>query len=92
MAEKYGESDRKTWPDDIRKGLAECFRVLKPDGVLIFKWNETDILLREVLALTLYRPLFGHPSGKASKTHWVAFTKSASTINPKDAAKPREVV
>jgi hypothetical protein len=43
------------------------------------------------LALTLYRPLFGHPSGKASKTHWVAFTKSASTINPKDAAKPREV-
>jgi hypothetical protein len=44
------------------------------------------------LALTLYRPLFGHPSGKASKTHWVAFTKSASTINPKDAAKPREVV
>ena len=48
MAEKYGELDRKTWPDDIRKGLAECFRVLKPDGVLIFKWNETDILLREV--------------------------------------------
>ena len=74
----------KDWPS------ASAF--LKPDGVLIFKWNETDILLREVLALTPYRPLFGHPSGKASKTHWVAFTKSASTINPKDAAKPREVV
>ena len=47
----------------------------KPGGILIFKWNETDILLREVLALTSHRPLLGHPSGKASKTHWVAFMK-----------------
>jgi SAM-dependent methyltransferase len=76
MAEKYGELSRKTWPDDIRAGLSECFRVLKPGGVLIFKWNETDILLREVLALTPHPPLFGHPSGKASKTHWVTFMKS----------------
>jgi len=75
MAEKYGELDRKTWPEDIRAGFSECFRVLKPGGILIFKWNETDILLREVLALTPHRPLFGHPSGKASKTHWVAFMK-----------------
>jgi hypothetical protein len=29
MAEKYGELDRKTWPDDIRKGLAECFRLFE---------------------------------------------------------------
>jgi hypothetical protein len=54
MAEKYGELDRKTWRSDIRAGFAECFRVLKGGGVLIFKWNETDILLREVLALTPY--------------------------------------
>jgi SAM-dependent methyltransferase len=75
MAEKYGELDRKNWPEDIRAGLSECFRVLKPGGILIFKWNETDILLRQVLTLTSYRPLFGHPSGKASKTHWVTFMK-----------------
>lgn len=75
MAEKYGELSRATWRDDIRAGLAECFRVLRPEGVLIFKWNETDILLREVLELTLEKPLFGHPSGKASKTHWVTFMK-----------------
>ena len=75
MSEKYGELDRKSWREDIRAGFAECFRVLRPEGVLIFKWNETDILVREVLALTPEKPLFGHPSGKASKTHWLTFMK-----------------
>nr|MBP9903419.1 class I SAM-dependent methyltransferase [Verrucomicrobiota bacterium] len=27
-----------TWRDDLRAGFAECFRVLKPMGTLIFKW------------------------------------------------------
>lgn len=75
MADKYGELDRKTWQEDLRAGFVECFRVLKPQGVLIFKWSDFDILLREVLALTPYKPLFGHPSGKAQKTHWVTFMK-----------------
>lgn len=72
---KYGTLDRKNWRDDIAKGLAESFRVLKKNGVLIFKWNETDIPLSEVLKLTPYKPLFGHPSGKMQRTHWVAFIK-----------------
>ncbi len=75
MKEKYGELDRATWKDDLRDGFAECFRTLKQDGVLIFKWNETDIPLRDVLALTPAKPLFGHRSGKQSKTHWVTFMK-----------------
>lgn len=75
MAQKYGTLDKLTWRDDIRKGFAECFRVLKPTGTLIFKWNESDIPLREILALTPVKPLFGHRSGKAAKTHWVAFMK-----------------
>lgn len=74
FAQIYG-SLNATWEEDLRKGFAECFRVLKPDGVLIFKWNESDIPLREVLALTPVAPLFGHRSGKAAKTHWVAFMK-----------------
>lgn len=80
MAQKYGTLDKLTWREDIRKGFAECFRVLKKDGVLIFKWNEHDVPLREVLKLTPERPLFGHPSGKASKTHWVAFMKLPATL------------
>lgn len=75
MKEKYGELDRASWREDLKAGFAELFRVLKTDGVLIFKWNETDILLREVLALTPVLPLFGHLSGKQQKTHWITFMK-----------------
>ena len=75
MKDKYGELDKETWRDDLRKGFAECFRVLKQDGVLIFKWSELDILLSEILKLTPEKPLFGHKSGKQQKTHWVCFMK-----------------
>ncbi len=73
----YGTLDKDTWKEDLRKGFAECFRVLKPNGTLIFKWNEIQIPLKEVLALTDYKPLYGHRSGKSSKTHWVAFIKTS---------------
>lgn len=75
MAQSYGRLDRKTWREDIKKGFSECFRVLKNEGILIFKWNESDILLKEILKLTDQKPLFGHPSGKAQKTHWICFMK-----------------
>ncbi len=75
FAQIYGSLE-STWQEDMRKGFAECFRVLKPTGVLIFKWNESDIPLREILALTPVQPLFGHRSGKAAKTHWVTFMKT----------------
>ena len=75
FAQIYGSLE-DTWAEDLRQGFSECFRVLKPDGVLVFKWNETDVPLKEVLALTPEQPLFGHRSGKAAKTHWVAFMKA----------------
>ncbi|CAB3888772.1 hypothetical protein LMG26788_03729 [Achromobacter pulmonis] len=67
------------WQDDLRRGLAECFRVLKPAGVLIFKWAEVQIPVSQILALTEHRPLFGHKSGKREKTHWLTFMKPADT-------------
>ena len=76
MARSYGRLNKETWQKDIKKGFSECFRVLKKDGVLIFKWNECDILLKDILKLTPQKPLFGHPSGKAQKTHWVCFMKN----------------
>lgn len=75
MGKKYGSLDSQTWREDLKKGFSECFRVLKKNGVLIFKWNETDIPLSDVLALTKEKPLFGHVSGKQQRTHWVAFIK-----------------
>lgn len=79
FAQLYGSLE-DTWQEDLKKGFAECFRVLKQNGVLIFKWNESDILLREILALTPVEPLFGHRSGKAQKTHWVTFMKLPSSV------------
>lgn len=75
--ERHAEIDRRSddWRDDIRKGFAECFRVLAPGGFLIFKWNETQITVGQILALTDQKPLFGHPSGKKGGTHWITFMK-----------------
>jgi hypothetical protein len=75
MNKTYGRLEKATWKDELTRGFAECFRVLKMEGVLIFKWNECDVPLKEVLKLTTNKPLFGHPSGKAQKTHWVCFMK-----------------
>lgn len=79
MGKIYGRLDRKTWEKDLRKGFSECFRVLEPEGTLIFKWNESDVPLKDILKLTEYKPLFGHPSGKAQKTHWLCFMKSENS-------------
>ena len=45
LAAKYGKLG-DDWRDDLRRGLAECFRVLADDGVLVFKWNETQVKAR----------------------------------------------
>jgi hypothetical protein len=74
---KYGILNAETWQADLRRGFVECFRVLVPDGVLIFKWNETQIRVSQILALTPHQPLFGHPSGKKGGTHWMCFMKDA---------------
>ena len=72
---KY-ESLRGKWREMIQSGFSECFRVLKSGGVLVFKWNEISVPLSEILKLTPEKPLFGHRSGKSSKTHWVCFLKN----------------
>lgn len=74
MAQKYGRLD-PTWKNDLREGFNECFRVLKENGVLIFKWNEYDIKVSEIIKLSPFSPLFGHPSGKMQRTHWLCFMK-----------------
>lgn len=64
------------WKEDLAAGFRECFRVLKPEGVLVFKWAETNIRISEVLALTDQRPLFGNRMPKVSGTHWIVFLKA----------------
>lgn len=72
---KYGWLPAHGWQEILTKGFSECFRVLEPGGILIFKWNETDIKVSEILKLTPHKPVFGHISGKRANTHWICFMK-----------------
>lgn len=74
VTKKYGCLNGD-WKTMLAGGFAECFRVLKTGGTLIFKWCEVEIPLREILSLTDHVPLYGHKSGRKAETHWVAFVK-----------------
>ncbi len=71
LAKKYGVLE-ETWREDISQGFKECMRVLKPNGTLIFKWNEEQVKLGELLKVLPQKPLFGN---RRSKTHWLVFIK-----------------
>lgn len=77
MAKKYGVL-LPTWELDIKAGFDECMRVLEPFGTLIFKWNENQITVNQILKAIGIEPLFGHKSGKLSNTHWMSFMKGVS--------------
>lgn len=74
MAKKYGRLT-DNWKGVISKGFDECMRVLKSNGTLVFKWNESEIKTSEVLSIIPYKPLFGHTTGRQSKTMWMCFMK-----------------
>lgn len=74
LYKKYGKLD-ETWRDDLKRGFEECWRVLKDDGILIFKWSEESVTVAEVLKLFSQKPLFGHTTGKGGKTKWMCFMK-----------------
>lgn len=74
MKLKYGALP-KEWQKNIYDGFNECFRVLKKNGTLNFKWNEDQILVSEIIKCIGIQPLYGHKSGKNSKTHWLTFVK-----------------
>ena len=89
LAAKYGKLGQD-WRDDLRQGFAECFRVLHPHGVLVFKWNETQVKLSEVLALVPHAPLFGNTSGKKAKTPDGKVTLDTLEVN-EQVELPRDV-
>lgn len=74
LVKKYGKLDSE-WPAMLREGFRECMRVLRPEGTLVFKWSEYDIPADAVWKAIGQKPLFGHHSGKRSKTFWGIFMK-----------------
>jgi hypothetical protein len=75
MIKAYGCLDKNNWAKDIKQGFDECWRVLEPNGVLIFKWNESSISKEKLLKVLNKDPLFGHPVGSKIPTHWFCFMK-----------------
>lgn len=71
---KYGVLP-DNWRGFILDGFNECWRVLKPNGTLVFKWNEDQVKVSEILKLLTVKPLFGHTTGRHGKTHWMTFLK-----------------
>lgn len=76
LRKKYGKLDKVNWESDITKGFRECMRVLKPNGTLIFKWNDTQLTVGQILETIKYKPLFGQ---KRQRTHWLVFNKQEVT-------------
>ena len=71
LASKYGILPA-AWSEYLKQGFNECMRVLESDGLLIFKWNEDQIKLTEVLKCFAKKPLLGDQRGK---TRWLVFIK-----------------
>lgn len=77
LAKKYGKLE-VDWQDDLRLGFAECWRVLRPLGTLVFKWMEHDVPLSKILPLAPAAPLVGQRGGRTGKMHWLVFLKETS--------------
>ena len=75
----YGCLNKETWKKDLEKGFKEMFRVLEDKGILILKWNNTEIPHKEVINLSPYEPLFYNIFSSRTKTdkstRWYCFMK-----------------
>lgn len=78
--ERYGVLHPKKWVKEIYMASRELFRVLKPHGLLIFKWANSPHgrNLEKVLPLFPVKPFFGsvNPTQRTTtKTFWIVFRK-----------------
>jgi len=79
----FGVLQAETWQSELRCGFAELWRILKPYGVLIFKWHDSSLDYKRVLKLFTIRPLFGQittnryqkSAKKTRHTFWFTFVK-----------------
>ena len=66
----------KEWQAYIKEGFDECWRVLKPFGTLIFKWNTDQIPVGQLVKAIGREPLYGQRVvRKGNRTHWLCFVK-----------------
>lgn len=67
----------KDWQSFMTKAFSECWRVLAPNGTLVFKWSEKDISLADVLKCFSVSPVFGNRRPRKAGTHYLVFFKQS---------------
>lgn len=78
IRQAYGVLPRNEPMEYIVRGFNECWRVLRPEGTLIFKWNTCQIPIAELLKMLPEKPLFGNrrPTGHGGQqSFWFVFFK-----------------
>jgi len=78
MIRRYGALQPEEWQSTLRNGFKECWRVLKRYGILLFKWNTSNLSASKVLDLFPEKPLFYQNfkrQGDRIYTTWFCFMK-----------------
>lgn len=75
MAKRYGHYLTSEIRDMVRDGFAEFHRILRPDGLVAFKWATHDTSLARILEPVVgFEPLVGVPTAQRTKhssvTYW----------------------
>jgi hypothetical protein len=88
---KYGALPAATADDDLRRGFAECWRVLAQGGTLVFKWGATSI--DRVKPHFPATPIVGTRSPRGGQTRWFIFYKPLKeAANDRSADHRPEIV
>jgi hypothetical protein len=88
MTKCYGRLNKETWQDDIKRGFDECMRVLDYYGLLVFKWNECGVKIKDLLEVIKVEPLLRDMRRGLSKSHWMLFMKIPKLNNGNDGIPP----
>ena len=73
---KYGKLPLE-YKLELSLGFRECWRVLKHNGTLIFKWSEVEIKIDDILSLFTETPVI--KQNTANKSHFCVFFKTFTT-------------
>lgn len=77
---KYGALHPESEQDDLKRGFAECWRVLKAGGTLVFKWGAGSI--KRVEPHFPAQPIVGTRTPRGGQTRWFIFYKPALSLSP----------
>ena len=67
LEHNFGMLKAETWQQELKDGFKELWRVLKPMGILIFKWNTYSLSSDEMLKIAPADPLFYQVSASRNK-------------------------